>query len=237
MKSKQYIGVTGITTVEHVKNMNNALGDHLGMYGILKSMKRLYQHEPEGRWAGIDTIPELLKEMPEDSLRTLHWCAPDIDIYYINRVLDEGEGLYNAIQLNMAYPSIEGIASLKRLQEDIKVIFQIEDCMFGEIQEMERRIKPYVNSIDYAIIDQSMGAGKPIDPKTSRGVAVMLKRLKIDVVFAGGLTDKKVGEISDLIREFDGSIDAEGNLMNEEGKLSHIKVRNYIKAGLKAMEK
>ncbi len=232
--AKQYIGVTGITTIEDVENMTNALDGHLGMYGILMSQKTLQGLPRRGRYANKEDIHYLMEKMPENSLRTIHWCGKELDSRFLENAMHISEGLCNAIQLNMPYPSIKELGKFTE-NHNHKIIFQIEDCMFEEPKEMAKKIVPYVPFIDYAIIDQSGGKGIPINAEMSRAVANELEKLDLGIVFAGGLDAQRVPEIAGLIRDYHASIDAEGHLMNMEDHLDNSKVTNYIKAGIKAV--
>lgn len=233
---KQYIGVTGLTTPEDVENVKKALDGHYGMYGVLMSKKRLGMKKSERRWIGIDNLVDVMEKMPDDALRTVHWCAPKFDIYDVCKAIDIiGDGC-NAVQLNMVYPPPERLEAIKRNYPNLQIIFQIERCMFEEPKVMSKKMEPYESLIDYVIIDQSMGEGIPINPAVSRVVAEEFEKLNIGIVFAGGLTAKRVKDIGDLIREFDASIDAEGQLMNPEtDTLDSLKVKNYIEAAIDEM--
>jgi phosphoribosylanthranilate isomerase len=230
-KPKQYIGVTGITTIEDVENMTNALDGHFGMYGILMDYRTQIGEIHKNRYANVKDVADLMKKMPEDSLRTIHWCGKELNLNLLERALETGEGLCNAVQLNMPYPPLERLKEFKD-NHSHKIIFEIERCMFEEPKEMARKIVPYVPFIDYAIIDQSMGEGRPIDPAVSRAVANEIENLGLGIVVAGGLNAQRVldPEIADLIIEYHTSTDAEGNLMNKNDHLDSSKVTEYVKA-------
>ncbi len=235
MKPRQYIGVTGITTLDDAENMNESLEGYFGMYGILMSRKRLSENKYDGRWADIRDIPDLMRNMPENSLRTIHWCDNEFRPDLLEKVMNISKGLCNAVQLNIAYPSPELLKQFKEKNPEVKIIYQIERCTFKDPRIMAQELEKYAPLVDYAIIDASGGEGIPIDKEVSRNIAVELEKLDLGIVFAGGLTAQKVIEISDLIKEFNASIDAEGRLMNEERKLDNTKVKEYIKAGIEVM--
>lgn len=235
MKKKQYIGVTGLTTLDDVENMNNALEGHYGMYGVLMRARTFTEPLPIRKWAGKANVASLLEKMPEDSLKTIHWCAPEFYKKHIDWAIDLCEGLCNAIQLNMIYPPADGVNSLKEDYPNMQIIFQIEDSMFEDPRIMKEKLEPYESLVDYVIIDQSMGRGIPIKPAVCRAVAEELEKLDIGIVFAGGLNAKRVREIGPLIREFSASIDAEGQLMNSADCLDSPTVEDYIKTAIDEM--
>ncbi len=240
---KAYIGVTGFTTLEDVTIMNDALNGTFGMYGVLMSHTTLREKSQRGRYAALGDIANLMNKMPANSLRTLHWC----DSHWRDRkdpwrsieiAIDSAKGECNAIQLNMEYPPVKYFEDLKE-KHNLKTIFQIENQMFeDDTGKMEEKMRPYAKFIDYVIIDQSMGAGKPLNLKTSKAVASRIHNLGARAVFAGGLNAKRVADIGDLIREFDASIDAEGQLMKDYAdELDHTKVKEYVTAAISVMRK
>lgn len=241
MVPQQYIGVTGITSVEDVENMRHGLSradkNILGMYGILMDRDTLYERMYKGRWAKIEEVPELMRRMPENSLKTVHWCADQLKNYELLDVMKATNLECNALQLNMIYPSLDELKKFKRYFENVKIIFQIQKEMFENPLDMKKKMDPYKYLVDYVLIDQSMGAGVPIDPKVSRGVAEALRLFELGIVFAGGLDSKRVREIAPLIREFNTSIDAETRLMNDEDKLDNTKVSGYIAEALSVMDR
>ena len=236
----RYIGVTGFTTIEDVDIMNKSLGSSLGMYGILMSHSTLKGKPIRGRYAALCDVKELMHNMPDKSLRTIHWC----DGGWRNRenawkgieeAINSAGGECNAIQLNMAYPLVDFFKTLKE-KYNFKTIFQIEAQMFEDPKEMAKKMQPYKNFVDYVIIDQSMGAGIPIDPAVSKAVAKEMQGLGLGVVFAGGLCKDNVVEIADMIKEFEASVDEEGRLMNPAGSLDHGKVKDYVREARKIIK-
>lgn len=227
---RQYIGVTGFTTIEQVEAMTESLKGTFGMYGILMHPGTLAGIKHKDRWPNVKEIPSLIQVMPKNSLRTLHWCDNGYHHDVVLRALEACGGDCNAIQLNIVYPPINEVRELKE-RLGVEVIFQIEAKMFESPITMSEKLAPYKGVADYVIIDASMGAGIKIDAEVSRNVAIALKDLEIGIVFAGGLRGDRVREISELIREFNASIDAEGQLM-ESGVLNIDKMVDYIKAGL-----
>ncbi len=239
MVPQPYIGVTGITSLKDVKNMQRALDraeeNVLGMYGILMNGATLYEKTHRGRWAKIEDVPELMKAMPKESLKAVHWCADELKYNELSDVMRSTNFECTALQLNMSYPSLDELTRFRKDYTNVRIIFQIEKEMLENPLDMKKKIEPYVNLVDYLLVDQSMGGGIPIDPKVSSEVAEALMPLERGIVFAGGLNSMRVKEIAPLIRKFNASIDAESRLMNDEDKLDNLKVGAYIIEGLRAM--
>lgn len=233
----RYIGVTGITSKEDVAVITEALDGHVGMYGILMKKEILEGRPRKGRWPYVEDVPAIMEKVPAGSLATIHWCDSRKicnESVILNSVIYAGDKC-NAIQLNLVYPPAKLFGALK--EEGLKTIFQIEDCMFEDPIIMRKKMQPYQDVVDYVIIDQSMGAGIPINPDISKAVASELKDLGFGIVFAGGLNETRVKDISDLINKYNASVDAEGQLMKDsKDGLDHTKVKNYIKSAVSVMK-
>jgi len=229
----RYIGVTGITTKEHVELMTKILEGYLGMYGILMSPATLKGKTRAGRWANLNDIPRLMKLMPDSALRTIHWGDyGGCNNSKIEEAINSAQGQCNAIQLNLVYPPPE-IFEILKCDYSLKTIFPIEKCMFEDPEIMKKKMQPYQGFVDYVIIDQSMGAGKLLNTEISEAVAEKIKGLGLGVVFAGGLNDVRVKRISDLVNKFNASVDAEGQLMKDfEDGLDMSEVENYLRAAV-----
>ncbi|MFH0869060.1 MAG: hypothetical protein V1839_02430 [archaeon] len=232
MNKPPYIGVTGFTTLEDVWVMADALEGSFGMLGVLMSHHTLKNGKKRGRWAALADVKTLMEKMPQNALRTIHWCdygCEKSDSWKgIEDAIKSSGGECNAIQLNMAYPPIKYFKDLKE-QYDLKTIFQIEEQMFEKPGDMARKIAPYAPYVDYVLIDKSMGAGQPIDPVISRAVAHALYPLGMGIVLTGGLCAKEIVKHRVLFREFKASSDAEGKLINKyTGSLDHKEQRAYV---------
>lgn len=230
--NKPYIGVTGITNVYDIEVIKKELGNLYGMYGILVSRNTLYGGKPHrNRYPDISIIKELFEAMSKNSLRTIHYNSHiEEEISKdIKEIINITDGLCNCVQLNIEYPPIDQIRTIKDENKDLKIIFQIgRDSIINMTpEELAYKIRPYIQHIDYILIDASGGAGVEMNIIKTREIAYPLRTLKT-LTFAGGLNGSNLSKFILLIEEFDASIDAERRLMNDNDTLDHIKVTDYI---------
>ncbi len=232
--SKPYIGITGITCIEDVEIIKQALEGSYGMYGVLVSRETLKGEEPHrGRYPNIDTLKDIFKVMPENALRAVHYNSEDRNSISndVEKIVRLTNGLCNCIQLNIEYPPLDQVASIKNRNSDLKIIFQLGKDSMGRdaCRDIAFKVQPYVPYIDYILIDASQGAGIEMKILDTMGFAQNLRRLK-PLTFAGGLNGFSLYLFISLIEEFGASIDAEGKLMKKDDTLDHDKVRAYIRA-------
>ncbi len=231
---RPYIGVTGITSTEDVEIIKQALGGSYGMYGALVSNHTLKNGKPHrGRYPNVNTLKEIFGVIPENALRAIHYNSEDRnnlskDIQEIIRLTD---GLCNCVQLNIEYPPIDQVISIKDENKDLKIIFQLgKDSMRNDAHKyVAPKIEPYISYIDYILIDASQGAGIEMKILDTIKFAQPLRNLK-PLTFAGGLNGSNIYLFISIIEAFDASIDAEGRLLNDSDILDHKKVISYIKA-------
>ena len=231
--NKSYIGITGITCEEDVEIIKQALGNSYGMYGVLVSDETLKGEIPHrGRYPKIDALKDIFRAMPENALRAVHYNSEHIgDLSKdVNEIIQLTEGLCNCIQLNIEYPPLDQVVTIKNENKDLKIIFQLgKDSMKANAHKyVTLKIGPYVPYIDYILIDASQGAGLELKIIGTMTFAKPLRHLK-PLTIAGGLDGLSLHLFISLIEEFGASIDAEGKLMNNNDRLDHTKVKSYIR--------
>lgn len=244
--NKPYIGITGITCIEDVEIIEKALKDSYGMYGVLVSGETLKGGTPHrGRYPKVSILEDIFRVMPENALRAVHYNSKDMnnvskDVEEIIRLTD---GLCNCIQLNMEYPPLDQVMTIKDGNKDLKIIFQLgKDSMkYNAHRYITSKMEPYIPYIDYILIDASQGEGREMKILETMEFAKPLRNLK-QLTFAGGLDGLSLYLFISLIEEFGAGIDAEGKLMKNGDILDHEKVKNYIRAartinGFKQKEK
>jgi phosphoribosylanthranilate isomerase len=232
--NKPYIGITGITCVEDVEVIKKSLKESYGMYGVLVSGETLKGEKPHrGRYPNIDSLKDIFSVMPENALRAVHYNSKDMNNVSkdVEEIIRLTNGLCNCVQLNMEYPPIEQVISIKDRNKDLKIIFQLgKDSMKrNAYRDIASKIGPYVPYVDYILIDASQGAGIELKTLETIDFAKPLRRLK-PLTFAGGLNGFSIFLFISMIEEFGASVDAEGKLMNENDTLDHNKVKAYIRA-------
>jgi phosphoribosylanthranilate isomerase len=231
---KPYIGVTGITCNRDVEIIKQALKGSYGMYGVLVSGETLEGGKPHrGRYPNIDSLKDIFSAMPENALRAVHYNSKAINGISkdVEKIVGFTNGLCNCIQLNFEYPPIDQVMTIKEKNKDLKIIFQLgRDSMKGNShRDIASKMEPYVDYIDYILIEASQGAGIEMKILDTMEFAKPLRKLK-SLTFAGGLNGFNLFLFTSLIEEFGASIDAEGKLMKDSDTLDHEKVRAYIRA-------
>lgn len=232
--NKPYIGTTGITCKEDVEVIKQALGDSYGMYGVLVSDETLKGGKPHrGRYPNIEALKDIFRVMPENALRAVHYNSEHTDQLSkdIEEIVSLTDGLCNCIQLNIEYPQLDQVVTIKNENKELKIIFQLgKDSIKGKAyKNIASKIEPYVPYIDYILIDASQGAGIELKILDTIEFAKPLRKLR-PLTFAGGLDGFSLYLFISLIEEFGASIDAEGKLMNSSDTLDHEKVKRYIRA-------
>jgi len=233
-KDKPYIGITGITCTDDVRMIKKALGSSYGMYGVLVSRNTLKNGKPHrNRYPNIGSINKLFEAMPENALRAVHYNSEEIHEISkdVKEIMMLTGGLCNCIQMNIEYPPIDQVKTIKEENKDLKIIFQIGrySLINMKTRDIVKNIEPYVPYIDYILIDKSQGAGIQMEIIGTVELAEPLSKLK-SLTFAGGLDGSNICIFIPLIEKFCASIDAEGKLMNSNDTLDHEKVVKYIRS-------
>lgn len=125
----------------------------------------------------------------------------------------------NAIQLDMIWPNAKSLKKFRNAYPDIKIILQIGADAFTMVENdpmhLIRTIKDYSDSIEYLLLDKSMGKGKTLDSQFLIPFVEVLSKERPDlgIVVAGGLGPYTLDLIDPIITEYpDISIDAQGRL-------------------------
>ena len=170
-----------------------------------------------------------------DVFNTVHYAdlyGPDgprkggesLDIFKnLERVVEYGGENLHAIQLDVTWPASDEIKKFKNLHQDIAIILQIGKFGIKEIEgdphKLVERMREYGESVDYILLDMSMGMGKDME---SDGLLPMLRTVRdqlpeLGLAVAGGLGPDSVDLLAPIAAEFpDISIDAQGNLKRKD---------------------
>ncbi len=165
---------------------------------VLNTIHYADLYGPNGPWEA--------KESP-DILKNLELC-----------VQYGGKNLH-AIQLDVTWPDPDEMSKFKERNPNIVIILQLGKfairAVDGDPQEVVNRLREYGDSIDFALIDMSMGKGKGMDA----GELLPLLRLihsklpYLGLAVAGGLGPDSVNLLEPIAKEFPGiAIDAQGRL-------------------------
>jgi len=142
-----------------------------------------------------------------------------------------GEHL-DAIQLDLTWPKSDEIKKFKEKYPNIFIILQVGKFALKEVgdnpQAVVDRLREYDDSVDYVLLDMSMGKGKGME---ADGLLPLLRIIRKELPYlglavAGGLGPDSVDLLKAITKEFpDVSIDAQGNLKHKDApkdKLGHM---------------
>lgn len=166
-----------------------------------------------------------------DVLNTIHYAdlygpnrpwkageSPDIFRYLELCVQYGGENLH-AIQLDVTWPNPGEMKKFKEKNPNIVIILQVGKyaikAVNGDPREIVNRLREYEDSIDFALLDMSMGMGKGME---AGGLLPLLRQIHEELPYlglavAGGLGPDSMDLLEPIAKEFPGiAIDAQGRL-------------------------
>lgn len=171
---------------------------------VLNTVHYADLYGPNGPWKA--------KESPE-VLKNLELCV------------QYGKENLHAIQLDVTWPNSEDLKKFKEKHPQILTILQLGKFAFkavdGDPQKMIDQLREYGNSIDFALLDMSMGMGKGME---SEGLLPFLRLIqkelpRLGLAVAGGLGPDSMEALDQIAKEFPGiSIDAQGRLKPADAK-------------------
>jgi hypothetical protein len=160
-----------------------------------------------------------------DVLNTVHFA----DLYRpreVQKILEDlelvvqygGEHLH-AIQLDVTWPNPEEIGKFKDKHPQVIIILQVGRFAFKEAdndpQKIAERLREYGDSIDFALLDLSMGKGKSMQSDELLPLLRLIQKELpgLGLAVAGGLGPDSMDLLEPIAREVPGiSIDAQGRL-------------------------
>ncbi|MBI2064827.1 MAG: hypothetical protein HYT62_02095 [Candidatus Yanofskybacteria bacterium] len=173
-----------------------------------------------------------------DVLNTVHFA----DLYRpreaqtllddLELIVEYGGEHLHAIQLDVTWPDPDEIDKFKEAHPELKIILQIGQTALNEAgkdpQKVVELLDRYGDSIDFVLLDMSMGKGKNME---SEGLLPLLRLIQkelpgLGLAVAGGLGPDSMEPLEPVAKEFPGiSIDAQGRLKPPGAKadsLGHI---------------
>lgn len=230
---RPYIGVTGFmnrTDAEEILKIwpDNAKYDL--MIGVLASSKTI--NGTPNKWPKRYPQPLRIRSIFPNhphALNLIHYSTDNPD-----NLLNEMSGIseiagenFHGFQLNIPWPVREELIHYSHLgYGNQRVVLQIGERALRMIDhspaKLAARLRKNYWPVDYLLLDQSAGQGKPLDPIKLREYLLELYSadLTMKIGISGGLNSDTLYLINNLIREFpDLSIDAEGRLRDHEDNL------------------
>jgi hypothetical protein len=125
----------------------------------------------------------------------------------------------HAIQLDVTWPKPDEIKAFRANHPKVSLVLQVgkfsTSALNNDPQRIVSQLREYGKSIDYALLDMSMGKGKAM---TSGTLLPLLRLIKSEIpnmglAVAGGLGPEHSKELEQIAREFpDISIDTQGRV-------------------------
>lgn len=160
-----------------------------------------------------------------DVLNTVHYAdlyrPKEVQTLFddLELVVKYGGEHMHAIQLDVTWPNLDEIKKFKDKYPDLIIILQVGPFAFKEVdndpQKVVDRLREYGDSIDFVLLDRSMGRGVGME---SEGLLPLLRLIKkelpgLGLAIAGGLGPDSMDLLEPIAKEFPGiSIDAQGRL-------------------------
>lgn len=224
-----YIGITDFMTQEQVKNMLAVFLAHRSPdskrklhVGVMMSYKTL--NGIPTKWTNAfpknEDIHKIFLDDP-NIFNVLHYADYDgIDV--LNNLVQAtnfGIGMIDALQLDMVWPDPTFVKEYRELWPQVQIIIQGNtkalELVDNDIDRFVVRLKEYEHSIDYVLLDKSMGKGLGMD---AVGLAPLAQVIQdelphLGLAAAGGLGPDTMHLVQPLVELFPGiSIDAQGQL-------------------------
>lgn len=227
---ENYIGITDFTTKDETerildfarKNIPSSSETRI-MIGVMMSYKTL--NGIDTKWANVfpdnDAVADIFIKDPL-LMNTLHYAdyaEVDFEVNLSKATLLSGKNL-DAIQLDMVWPDVNVLKRYRELYPNIEIVLQINSVALDMCGNNERlvskKIAKYGESINYVLLDLSMGKGKKMDTDLLSKYTHQIKEdhPQLKLTFAGGLGPYTIDLIDPIIDLFgkDISIDAQGQL-------------------------
>jgi hypothetical protein len=232
---KSYIGVCDVLSPEAARSMAGTLREHRKdpnrkvMIGVMAghfTMRPDAEHG-EGQRAVFPTKDELANGFTDDPdvFNTIHFA----DLYRpkeaqtlfedLELVVEAGGEHLHAIQLDVTWPDVDEIDRFKDKYPDIAVVLQLGEPAFDMVdndsQNMVDELDKYGDSIDYVLLDLSMGKGRAMQAEEFLEVLRLIRQELpgLGLAVAGGLGPETIHLLEPIAREFpEISIDAQGRL-------------------------
>lgn len=250
----RYIGFTGITDSEDLtKILTTSVprnSTHHVMVGVLASDKTL--RGEQNKWPGRYPIKEKLASVfvgHERTINLIHLHTESATTQLLrNMEIVHELGVFNfgsvsqlcGFQLNVRWPEIRVLERYRKTYDTenrrMIIVLQVGKGAMEEVHwdanHMAERVKEYGNLIDYILVDPSGGRGIKFNPALIAPCLQAIKercRQELRPVVAGGLGPETFNLVEPLLKEFpDISIDAEGKLMDSDGRLSVEATKIYL---------
>ncbi len=224
-----YIGITDFMTFEQVQRMlatfnaNLRPGQNRRLHvGVMMSHKTL--HGLETRWKDAFPPKESIAEIfgSPETMNCLHYADhKGVDIFdSLSQAIAFGGDGINALQLDMTWPHPHHTEeAIQQSRKSLEVILQVGtmaiEAANNDPQKVVDNLRAYRGTIDYVLLDKSMGKGLSMYATGLARFAFAIREAfpGLGIAVAGGLGPDSIGIVEPISREFpDISIDAQSKL-------------------------
>lgn len=238
MKTNPYIGISDFTDFRQVQKMltvfNSKLPptcDYLLHVCVMMSYKTL--NDKPTKWSKAfphkETIAEIFSS--DETFNCLHYVDYENNeglAKSLESAILHGGNKLDAIQLDMIWPNPIVVREVFE-KKDLSVILQIGKNAFEEVNDnidmIVERISHYENSIQYVLLDKSMGKGLGMNAKA---LLPVIERIEVEfpnlgIAVAGGLGPNTMYLASDIFERYKNiSIDAQAKLRTSGNSLDPL---------------
>ena len=249
-----YIGITGFMIQEEVRSVLDILPENfnrLVMIGALVSRKTLQGGENKwpNRYPKKEKVEDIFIDHPR-ALNLVHYNTGDQATLFDQLVeVTELSPNIDGFQLNMTWPAPDELRRYREQYPNMKIVLQVGERAFMRVDHspsflLGRVMTNYLGLIDYLLLDPSGGQGKPMDASILQpyletlAMAEETAKIDIGIGIAGGLGPKTMHLLAPLVKDFpDISIDAEGQLRDENDNLNLVAAKEYLVKAYEMLER
>lgn len=232
---ERYVGICDVLSPEEARAMADELREHRKdpgrkvMIGVMAGHFTMWPESAYGdnQRAVFPTKEELAGGFTDDPdvFNTIHFAdlyrPKEVQTLFedLELVVEAGGENLHAIQLDVTWPDVDDIDRFKDKHSDIAVVLQLGKSAFEMVdhspQKMVDELDKYGDSIDYVLLDLSMGTGRAMQADELLSALRLIRQELpgLGLAVAGGLGPETVHLLEPIAKEFpDISIDAQGRL-------------------------
>lgn len=236
---ERYVGICDVLSPEEARAMASEVRENRKdpnrkvMVGIMAGHFTLRPDAAggEGQRVVFPSREEMANGFTDDPdvLNTVHFAdlyrSQEVQTLFedLELVVEYGGEHLHAIQLDVTWPAVDDVDRFKDKHPDLTVVLQLGQSAFDMVdhdpQRMVDELDKYGDSIDYVLLDLSMGKGKAMQGEELLSAlrAIRHELPGLGLAVAGGLGPDTMHLLEPIAQEFpDISIDAQGRLKHPD---------------------
>lgn len=251
-----YIGVTGFRSLEDtgfaltsfqgiLSGLGRARAYRL-MVGVMMSFKTLTGLPT--KWAEVFPPKEGIADIfIEHSLlfNALHYADYDdnTELSHLLEAVSFGGEHIQGLQLDMVWPDPGMVIAFRKEYPDVLLVLQVNgralEIAHDDPMRVVSRLAEYGDSVDFVLLDKSMGQGLGMDAEALIPFAHAIRSMGKRVAVAGGLGPDSLNLVEPLARAVDNlSIDAQSKVCDEGDAKNPLRphlVHRYLDGALRLL--